>query len=659
MLDTIPSLPIDRSRRTRRSAAACLAATLACGLVASCSSGDDESDADPQAFALRTTRHAIASPNEPLHGDGDLLAYRLSEGGQQTDYNGDGDMNDAIAVRVNTVTQGQAVLNVATIQLGFVRQTLFLSVSESADGQDWNGDMDMNDLVLLHLTLSGSLEFYDEMLAGSAGGFSIVGNTVIYGSATAPTAAMESNVRIARVLSTGAAPELPEMALTGTDPNNDGISYEVVGSDGDIVFLTADESADGDLNGDGDSTDGGIFAVLDGGAVTPEVFLAARALQIGSTPTAVPVTGGGEWLVAFLVDEDAGGASLNDPLDFDTAWLPAGCNTRDTDIDDSVLFWFQLTDLAMGTPAVNTGLVGAANGIAYAVQSQFVGVVSPESDQGPGAGCILNGDGDRDDNVFRWVAASNPAATVLPVTTTSRLLAVRSGLPGGTGGVVRLADGWVLAVDEAADGRSYDGQAGTNRILVGMHNPSNGAQAWNFNHGSTVTRPVAVTWMAEDEESSARFYAAITEEGLGLGNGDDFNGDGDDTDALPTIPVVASGGPANQLRFPGVPFATSSQNAGVIAKGAVGLHRLSEAGQGNLDLNGDGDRTDTILQRFSIDGSFPTTSMTTSDTGPTPSTQFQRGTAEFGAFLTEEFQIGDINGDGDTNDSIVRYFRLP
>ncbi|MEM9380208.1 MAG: hypothetical protein AAGB93_09705 [Planctomycetota bacterium] len=651
MLDKISSRTPALSRNVRAAAA------LACGLAVACSSGDDDPESD--AFILRTTRHAIASPTEPMLADGNLLAYRLSEGGQQIDYNGDGDTMDAIAVQVNTATQGISILDVATTQLGYVRQTLFLSVLESADGQDRNGDMDTNDFVLLYLASTGELEFYDELLPGSAGGFSIVGNALIYGSATAPAAAMESNVRIARVATNGAAPRPPVMALTGTDPNNDGISYEVIGTDGDIAFLVADETVDGDLNGDGDSLDVGIFAVLDGGAVTPEVFLAGRALETASTPTAVPVTGGGEWLVAFLVDETAGAASLNDPVDFDTAWLPVGCNTRDTDIDDSVLFWFQLTDLAMGTPPVNTGLVGAANGTALALQSQFVGVVSPESDQGPGAGCILNGDGDRNDDVFRWVAASNPAATVLPVTTTSRLLAVRSGLPGGSGGVVRMADGWVLAVDEASDGRDYDGQAGTDRILVGVHNPSNGAQAWNFQHGSSVIRPIAVAWMAEDEESSSRFFAAITEEGLSLGNGDDFNGDGDDLDALPTIPIAASGGPANQLRFPGVPFATSSQNAGVIAKGAVGVHRLSEAAQGNIDLNGDGDTTDTILQRFSLDNSFPTTSMTTSDTGPTPATQFGAGSAVFGAFLTEEFLIGDINQDGDTNDSIVRYYRLP
>ena len=81
------------------------------------------------------------------------------------------------------------------------------------------------------------------------------------------------------------------------------------------------------------------------------------------------------------------------------------------DETDSVLQWFQIADLAMGTPVVNTGLVGAPDGIAYALRSEFVGVVSSEADEGAGGGCDLNDDGDRQDDVFRWVPASNGPGT--------------------------------------------------------------------------------------------------------------------------------------------------------------------------------------------------------------------------------------------------------
>jgi hypothetical protein len=52
--------------------------------------------------------------------------------------------------------------------------------------------------------------------------------------------------------------------------------------------------------------------------------------------------------------------------------------------------------------------------------------------------------------------------------------------------------------------------------------------------------------------------------------------------------------------------------------------------------------------------------MATADNAPTPASYFQVGEAEFGALLTDEFMAGvDLNGDGDLNDNVVRYYRLP
>ncbi|MGB0331853.1 MAG: hypothetical protein ACPGPE_08545, partial [Planctomycetota bacterium] len=99
---------------------------------------------------------------------------------------------------------------------------------------------------------------------------------------------------------------------------------------------------------------------------------------------------------------------------------------------------------------------------------------------------------------------------------------------------------------------------------------------------------------------------------------------------------------------------------GLRAKQNVGVHRISEAAQGNSDLNGDGDSTDFILQRFSLVGAFASTYMATADNAPTPASYFEVGDAEFGALLTDEFMAGvDLNGDGDLNDNVVRYYRLP
>lgn len=625
--------------------------------LASCSSDDGEEDED--RFVVRSTGHALAAGNAEIVGDGDWLAYLVSEAGQGasgTDYNGDGDTNDGIVARVDTDNPGSGAntLEVAGERLAFARRTLFITVDEARDSRDWNGDADMNDDVLLYVTPSAAAPVYYDDIA-STDELVTIGGTVVYTSPVAPAFEFESNLRIAVVAAAGAAPAAPETVLTETDVNMDGISFELRGADGDIVFLEADEAVDGDLNGDGDSNDDGIFGVLDAGEAMPMAFNVGRAIQPGSRATAAPVTGGGEWLVAFLVDEDAGGASLNDPSDFSPTWAAPNCADADTDTDDAVLHWFQVTDLAMNTPAVNTGLIGHADGTAYALRSGFVGVVSPEAEQGSGT-CNWNGDGDENDDIFRWVSASNPAMAPLPVTTSSRLIAIDKDVPGGSGGVVRLTDTWVILVDEAADGRDYDTEPGTDRTLVLAHNPSNGGQAWVATHGQSAPRAVGVTWMAEDEESSSQFFAAFAEEPQSIVGSGDINGDGDSSDSLPTIPEIVSGA---QLQFPGIPVATSRTNAGIIVEQGVGYHRLSEADEGSTDFNGDGDANDVVLQRFSLSNAFPRTVMGTASSIQRSVVDFGSGAPEFGAFVTEEFQDGvDLNGDNDTSDFVVRYFSI-
>ena len=636
-----------------------LSLALACAAAAGCSSEEEPSE----AFIVRSTEHAAATTTEPLLADDDWLAYRLSEAGQGaapgTDFNGDGDFLDSIAVRQNTKTRVAEVLNVAALELIFVNETLFILVDEAQDDVDWNGDLDKTDRVLLyHAVGAADPVYYDEVPATLSGGLVSAADRLLYPSATAPAADMESNLYLAAVTAEGAAPSARAMILTESDPNADGVTYSIHSEHAGFVFLLADEAVDGELNGDGDSTDNNILAAVDAGALTPQIVNVALALDTASTPDAVPVTGGGEWLAAFLVDEASQDANLNDPTLFTGAWQPANCAAvADVDETDAVLHWFQLGDLIGGTAAVNTGLVGTNQ--AYAMIDQFVGTVSPEADEGSGPGCDLNGDGDSTDGIFRWVAASDPLAPVLPVTNAVRLHAVRGNIAGGTGGVIALEDTWAIVVDEDADGRDHDGNPGLDQDLVAAHVPSASGQSWNFDHGSSTLTPVGVTWVQPDSEDPARFFAAITEESLldGLGPGYTGNNDGDFVDSISTIPTVASG---NRLTFPGVAFANAATRPGIRAKQNVGVHRISEAAQGNSDLNGDGDTTDFILQRFSLVGAFASTYMATADNAPTPASYFQVGEAEFGALLTDEFMAGvDLNGDGDLNDNVVRYYRLP
>lgn len=640
-----------------------LAALIAAAPLAACGSDDDP---QPFQFTVGTTGLAAATNGEPLLLDGRFLAFRVTEAGQGaggTDFNGDTDTADSIAVLHDIFTGIADVVDVAAEHLVLANGTLFMEVSEANDGNNWNMDGDTTDTVLLVHTPGSDTPVFIDTLADAGSQVVTTGNgRVIYAGAAAPAGNLESNLRFVDVETFGGSPTLPMTVLAGVDPNNDGISYTLAGTDGDIVFALADETLDGELNGDGDSLDTDILGALDGAAASPEVFNTGLAFAVGSTPTAVTVDTGGEWLVAFLVDEAAQGANLNDPTLFQPLWQPGNCSgVADTDQLDAVLHWFQLTDIAMGVAPANTGLVGAATGTAYALSSEYVGVVTPEAEEGSSSGCDLNGDSDVGDDVFRWVIASDQTTDPFPVTDSTRLLAVDVALPGGSGGVVRQADGWVLAVDEAADGRDRDGEPATDRIICAIHVPTDSNAPWNFEHnGTSSPRPIGLTWLSEDRTSPNRFFAAITEDALAIAVNPppiSFNADTDLLDSLPTVASLI--GTSDEARFPGVQFGTSAANAGVAVNETVAFHRLSEAAQGATDLNGDGDANDVVLQRFSLTNGFPTTIFGTGHTAPGDAV-VTSATADFGAYVQSEGQTAtDLNGDGDTTDLVIRTILLP
>ena len=62
------------------------------------------------------------------------------------------------------------------------------------------------------------------------------------------------------------------------------------------------------------------------------------------------------------------------------------------------------------------------------------------------------------------------------MTSTSRLIAINGNIPGGSGGVVRLDDTWVIVVNESADGRDWTGDGQQDREVVLAHNPASSGQ---------------------------------------------------------------------------------------------------------------------------------------------------------------------------------------
>lgn len=127
-----------------------------------------------------------------------------------------------------------------------------------------------------------------------------------------------------------------------------------------------------------------------------------------------------------------------------------------------------------------------------------------------------------------------------------------------------------------------------------------------------------------------------------LANGNtDFNGDADTGDLVLHLHDAASGVTTN-LGF-GIASPLDMDERRIVA-------RVTEAQQGNADLNGDGDSADEILHVFNTsDGSAV-------NLGYTPIGQSRVVNSRI-AFNVREIDVGqDLNGDGDTADVVVHLY---
>lgn len=647
-------------------AALIAAATYGCG---SSSDGDDDDNLQP--FDVVTVPFGVAAA-APIVADGPWMAFLASEASTgATDFNGDGDAIDAVAVRVNTTGKAWTNLDVAAQAIAFANRTLFLVVSEAADGKNWNLDPDTDDLVLLyHAPGDPEPTFLAELSQTATTPMVEVDDSVFFVSATTvPMLTGETNLLRADVDTSGGVPTMPVMVTTSiVDPNGDGVSVDLLGAADGLVFLAIDETVDGELNADGDALDLSVLALLDGVGDVTMIHGTGTAVDPTAPFDALETQDG--WTVAWLVNELDQGVNLNEfiaGVTFPLDWQPTNCaGFEDADMDDDVLHWGVFSDFAGITP-VNTGLVGSVGPEQYVYihPDEFVGVVSLESDEGSGGGCNLNGvpggDTDTNDRIFRWVDASDDTAPVLPVTDPNQLVALVATVPGlygdSTGGVVAFDGFWAALVDEAADGRDHDNDAGTDNLVIGANNPNNAGNGWNFLHG-TQDNPVSATWLAADAQNGSRFLVAF-DEGLG---GLDLNLDGDDNDSVPTFPHSLNG---TVLEFPGFGVAVPQSNAGIVTAKGVGYYRVSETAEDNTDVNEDGDDDDYVLQRIGLSTNDLPTYMGTLNNEDMPAVIFETGaTPQFGAFLYDEKMVSsgnkqDLNDDGDGDDFVLRYFRLP
>jgi len=121
----------------------------------------------------------------------------------------------------------------------------------------------------------------------------------------------------------------------------------------------------------------------------------------------------------------------------------------------------------------------------------------------------------------------------------------------------------------------------------------------------------------------------------------DLNGDGDTNDVVLHVFNVSTGAVTNL----GLAAGGIQMNGNLVAFG------VGESGQGNTDLNGDGDTNDFVLHLFDV------TTGTTTNLGHAVVGQY-RLDDNLLAFVVDESRQGstDLNGDGDTNDQVVHLF---
>jgi hypothetical protein len=626
-------------------------------LFSACSGGGG---GDSDAFVVRNTSVGVGG-STPIVTSGRYGAFLASEGTSGaggTDFNGDGDTSDAIAVAIDMNGAQEFILDVAATDLVWAGSELYLRVSEAANAPsataDWNADTDTTDIVLLHWSAATNTVVYvDDLSPLGTPSMVSVGSTLFYASITQGAGANQSNI----MQISSATPTTP--AMVPTADNTAALFMRVVSADEGLVVLIANETIQAparDLNGDTDNLDQVVLCLLDGTNTLGTIRCVELAMPNAASPVRAKLVDTQDWQVGFLVAEaDQGATNLNDPTLFDPAWEASQCSSNDdADTTDAILHYLFFADwnTAPGTnPPTNTGLNGKER---IAIANGFVATITAEADFG---GCDLNGDGDTADDVVRWTQMVAQGGTILPFNDAGNIHA-RALVPGASGGLTEHDNRFVILVSEADDG-DIDAETTIDSNLAGWLAPTTTPAAWDFTHGSTGTAFVAATWV-NPRRNATRLGLSLSEElaASSLNPGTTANpGDTDLDDGIPTFADFSG----SNLVFPGVGIAIDEDNAGIVTHGDFAYYRVDES-EDSRDWNDDGDETDFILFRTSLSAATSTgMGALNSLTRLAVDVDLDRAPTAI-AFIATESQEGaagtDFNGDGDVTDMVVRYFSL-
>ena len=632
-------------------------------LLAACSS-DDESNSNANVFVVGSSQFGVAA-GTPLEVNNNWLAFLADEaasGGMI--LNGDTDALDQVAVAVEILSKAETNLGVAATDLAWLGSELYIVTDEASGDVDFSGVNGLTDLVLLHWnsTMMGGPVFIAALDRNSTKSIVVVGETLFFASDVAGSVAGESSLMAIDV----AFPETPRVVMT-TDAVGP-LAPSLLGEDEGLIFAALNENTEGrDLNGDGNVDDSHVLALMDG---TGLVDNTGYALLLRNTDLAIAgdlspyrarSTGANDWLVGVLVDEAAQEANFNvfDGFVLPSSWQASTCvaGGQDSDTLDQVLhaIEFQLWNInPLVTPPINTGLAGTDRVL---IVGNAIATICEESDEND---CSLNGDPDADDRMLRWIrvnSAEGNGSSGGPLRQTTSMIALQRGLPGTARAVAVLDDRFVVQIDEDADSRNWDSNAGNDRELLGWVDPLGGSSAFTFDH-NPGTAPGQVfyavaSWMSE-QPGRTRLGVAFSERS----NNVDLNGDGDTLDSMPTWADFT--GSPTRLSFLGLFQACVANNAGITLSNGWGFYRFDEMANGFGDANGNGQTDDILLLRVNLSsGLF--TNMGFLNTLARPSIEAEDdGVSAGAAFLFDETIGGtDLNGDGDAFDLVPRYFQLP
>jgi hypothetical protein len=642
-----------------------LAGVQSCGIIDDIF-GDDGGGGGTILFSPFNSRVGVAS-DTPTLLSGEWIVFLANEatsGFNGTDFNQDGDFGDEIVDVIHMPQRLETVLNVAGQELAILGSEIYFATDEDLDDRDWDLDGFANHLVLLHWSqTTGVVTFVATLNADGRTAFVKVGDRLYFcRDVSGPLFAPDTGLAYVDAV----APLVP-VVLQNADIANT-LRPRLITVDEGLMFLGQDETVElRDLNGDGDQTDEFVLALFDTTDPLARVKSVGLAVRDEEVPVRAMNRGPSDWLVGFLVNEDAQAeANFNDPALFTAAWQPPQCaGFEDADTDDDVLHFLQfaLWDAFPGAnPPVNTGLAGTLRVLAVpgtGGSPGFVATIQSELDEGT---CSLNLDPDvdpdieedidQDDFVLRWTEAVTP---VLPITSTTELLAVNIDVPGNTSGVGQLAGHFLTSIDEASDSRDHDGFPDEDVTILAKLDPNDGLQAeWIIDQGAGGDFFVGPTWM-EESDDHAQIEMAMSEAVMRapLNSGDN--------DLLDSIAAIAQADPNNpgDIDFPGPAVATDPVFADIEFGGPYVFLRVSESADSH-DYNNDGDQNDIVIFRSDVVGLTNTTYVVTlmNNVQETDAPLGLTGGSPLGAafIANERAQNTDWNGDGDVDDFVLRWF---